>query len=137
MKLTRRRLARVGLFAVLASLAGCGSDDPPTTDAVRSCVRDLGARLETPSSGERASWLHPPQARLLGTVQWTEAGRAILYAAGDDGAARQAQRSLTEMVANFGVPSEHVRRAGRFVVLLGPADVPAEDQRDQLLDCLD
>jgi hypothetical protein len=120
----------------MIAMAACGSEDPPDTAEIRSCLREANARLEPPTRSARRSPVVPPRTTLVGTVRWPRPGEAVVHEAADDDAADEAEGWLVDTTANFGVASEQVRREGVFVVLLGPVEVPTDEQVDLLVDCL-
>ena len=68
----------------------------------------------------------PPATRSGQNATWRGGGEASITRYYDEAAAEGAERWLEQLVVRFDVEPGQVRRADRYVVLLGPVEQPAE-----------
>ena len=115
-------------------LTSCGGEPTRSLADARSCLREGGAEVEPePLRGNR---FVPPATRAVEAARWRGGGEAVIHYYDDEGAAERADQWLAELVSDFQVEREQVRRTARFVVFLGPAEQPKQDEQDTLFDCI-
>ena len=108
---------RVVSLAVLAAVAAACGGDPPSDAEVRRCLEDAGADVRG-ASDRGDGQLVPKEVRALYDVTLPDRRRPIyVMLADDDGAAEEGEDALRDILPNFSVEEDHVRREGRFIVL--------------------